>query len=148
MIYFLRVLGAAPVKIGTTRTLKWRQRAIQSACPYPLVLIRELPGDSRLERRLHLHFAHLRIHGEWYSFADEMMTIDPSGLPAQTVPPLKASLDQALAAMDLPLFTARTGTTLDEMRAWSRIPAYMVGSFSYYSGLPREKLRPDLYGAA
>ncbi|MFE2073704.1 GIY-YIG nuclease family protein [Streptomyces misionensis] len=56
-----------PIKIGTTTDLRDRMKAIPAR---PLALE---PGDMVRERQLHRQFAHLRLKGEWFRAAPELL---------------------------------------------------------------------------
>jgi len=68
VIYFMQAGPSGPIKIGTTRAdrLQARRDQLQIANPYPIEVLGTSPGDNRLERRIHMLFGHLRMHGEWY----------------------------------------------------------------------------------
>ena len=56
-----------PVKIGyTDDDPRIRMRALQIGSAEKLYLVRDFQGESG-ERHLHRRFAHLRLHGEWFS---------------------------------------------------------------------------------
>lgn len=90
-VYFLRPVGeAGPVKIGWSVLPTERLKAYQSWSPVLLELVARTPGDETLEARLHAHFVHLHMHGEWFREAFELTAViasvldgsfDPRGLP-------------------------------------------------------------------
>ena len=63
------------VKIGTTANLPERMASLQTASPFPLVVLWTQEGGTDLERLLHSRLRHHRIHGEWFDFGGE----DPVG---------------------------------------------------------------------
>jgi Meiotically up-regulated gene 113 len=70
-IYFVRCREA--IKIGLTRDVPWRIANLQSAQPEPLELLLAVTGGRRAEAALHERFAHLRIRGEWFTAAPELL---------------------------------------------------------------------------
>lgn len=75
-IYFLlcRPEGSlGRVKIGWTRSLRNRIRAVETSSPYPIELIVSVPGNSNHEKKLHWLFSGLRSHGEWFDAADNLL---------------------------------------------------------------------------
>lgn len=67
--------GAGPVKIGISDNVAMRLVKLSSDNPEPVRVIREINGDTALERDFHRHFKHLHIRGEWYKFCPTMMSI-------------------------------------------------------------------------
>jgi hypothetical protein len=75
-IYFIQCNGPkGPIKIGQAVDPNRRLSELRIGCPYPMsMLVTFQPEDADLEeRRLHLVFRHLRIHGEWFEFATELL---------------------------------------------------------------------------
>lgn len=65
IVYFLR--AGDFVKIGkTTGSPSSRISQLQTGCPFPIEVIATIPGVLKNERALHVRFAHLRAHGEWF----------------------------------------------------------------------------------
>lgn len=56
------------IKIGTTTNLLKRREAI----PHDEVLATE-PGDRSVEGKRHTQFRHLRVKGEWFRIAPELL---------------------------------------------------------------------------
>jgi hypothetical protein len=62
------------VKIGfTSRPLKDRIRDLQVGNSRKLVLRALLSGGEVVEAKLHARFDHLRVHGEWFTCAEELL---------------------------------------------------------------------------
>lgn len=76
MIYFIRAGADGPVKIGMAGNVASRLRGLQSAHWQTLHLVRTLAGGRLAEGRLHRHYAHLSLRGEWFSWDESMMTIE------------------------------------------------------------------------
>lgn len=71
-VYFIRCDTA--IKIGVSFYPEFRLKQLQRCNPnHELVLLREVPGGLQLERLYHKLFAHLRIRGEWYQAAPELV---------------------------------------------------------------------------
>lgn len=63
-VYFIECAGS--VKIGVTRNLPRRLKAIQAHAPCEICLIATIEAPASLERKLHARFAVQRRHGEWF----------------------------------------------------------------------------------
>ena len=66
MIYFIQASITGLIKIGHTRDLKERFKAIESICSEKIYIIKTTPGDLSAEHKLHIDFSHLRDHSEWF----------------------------------------------------------------------------------
>lgn len=76
-IYIANREGTNLVKIGYARgDVAKRISQWQTGSPEPIVLLRTLRGDKRLERKIHQRFDHLRVRdgggSEWFR-ADQQM---------------------------------------------------------------------------
>lgn len=70
-IYFIKAQKTGSVKIGISAMPEDRVTMLQTACPDDLSLtataeFRSSQTARAVERNLHLHFQHLRVHGEWF----------------------------------------------------------------------------------
>lgn len=74
MIYFIQAEIGGPIKIGYTRSISPAARvaSLQSGCPFPLRVIHTMAGSQLDEQALHVRFATLRLHGEWFSDKDPL----------------------------------------------------------------------------
>lgn len=82
MLYFVRSdRDDSPVKIGYAQVVEARLAELQRFSPFPLRLVRQMEGSLEDEFRLHRHFKSLRLHGEWFVWSDEMLTVGLSDLP-------------------------------------------------------------------
>jgi hypothetical protein len=70
IVYAIGLPDGSMVKIGITTDLAARLRSLRYSSPVPLVVLLQMSGDDKLERRLHAYFDHRRAYGEWFSFAD------------------------------------------------------------------------------
>lgn len=74
MIYFIQAAnGRGPIKIGVSIRPEKRLVSIQLISPTRLKIIKTLKGGQDQELALHHHFAHLRLHGEWFEAAPELV---------------------------------------------------------------------------
>lgn len=67
-VYFIRRKADADglVKIGFTRNVAARMRALSTAIPGGVELLAACAGDASVERRLHRDLAADRVDGEWF----------------------------------------------------------------------------------
>lgn len=68
--YFIHSRGIPVVKIGISIKVHERLRALQACCPVKLEVVGLMAGDRETE--LHERFANHRLHGEWFSFVEEI----------------------------------------------------------------------------
>lgn len=71
-VYFIEAPSVGVVKIGYSSNAGSRFNAICGMSPVPLRLVAAFPGGAQYERDLHEKFSHLRSHGEWFFFTDEI----------------------------------------------------------------------------
>lgn len=74
-VYFIQQSDA--VKIGWSRNVDARMRALQTAASAPLRLLGTLAGTREVERSLHKRFRALRTHGEWFRATDDLIRVIP-----------------------------------------------------------------------
>jgi len=55
-------------------------------------------------------------------------------------------MDVILAVGGLSELSRRLGVTRQAVSNWNKVPFKYIRSISEMTGIPREKLRPDLYG--
>jgi hypothetical protein len=65
-IYFVQGENGGPIKIGYTKDIAERIRALQTGYPDTLKLLLAIPGNVAKEQLLHLEFKEYRLHGEWF----------------------------------------------------------------------------------
>src|SRR5262249_45238273 len=94
VVYFVRAGDA--IKIGVTRDVERRLRALATGSAVPLELLATLPGGRSLEKKLHERFRRFHVRGEWFR-ADEVLLRyireQAAGGPAPKPDPL--ALEQA-----------------------------------------------------
>lgn len=77
-IYFLRpATGHGPIKIGCSRWPENRLHQYTKWSPEPLCIVGTVPGDHRLEGRIHRYLEAHALHHEWFApdpFVVETMT--------------------------------------------------------------------------
>lgn len=61
------------VKIGWSKKVAARLAQLQTGNATPIQLLGTVPGGRTLERQLHDRFAHLRLSGEWFQAAPELL---------------------------------------------------------------------------
>ncbi|MFC8704122.1 GIY-YIG nuclease family protein [Streptomyces anulatus] len=74
-VYVIGTPGSKTVKIGRSIDLPKRHAEIQRMSPVPLSLLWSHPGDHTLETNLHRQFSGLRVHGEWFTFQADPVTM-------------------------------------------------------------------------
>lgn len=66
-VYFIKPIGMdGPVKIGCSDIPEARLKALTCWSPFPLEIAVAIPGNMRLEGRLHSTFAQHHSHHEWF----------------------------------------------------------------------------------
>lgn len=67
-VFLVRVKGFDLVKIGFSTSVSRRIRELEAGAGMggALIELRRIPGDTRLERKLHEQFAGQRLFGEWF----------------------------------------------------------------------------------
>lgn len=74
MIYFAQYENDnGPIKIGLSRNIQKRLAEIQMTCPAPIKLLKVIEGEWEKEARIHYHFSHIRLHGEWFKPEKELL---------------------------------------------------------------------------
>jgi Meiotically up-regulated gene 113 len=76
-VYIVRCTGTGRVKIGYSAQPYFRADRLSTSSPYPLELLRLVPGDRTVERLFHRTFAAQRAHREWFTFDPAMLDFDP-----------------------------------------------------------------------
>lgn len=71
-VYFIESKTTGLVKIGRSINPKARFASIRTMSPDELVLLGYIPETSVSESDLHRQFSHLRQHGEWFEFGEEL----------------------------------------------------------------------------
>lgn len=130
-VYFIRCGKTGPVKIGSAINVKRRLGVLQSGNHEKLTILRQAPGDVPEERWLQRHFKARRIAREWFSFDEQMLTIEiPSlGDPEQRGTGLVMALRDHLrkAGVDSDQFGAQLnppvcGSAVRKWIAGARLP--------------------------
>jgi hypothetical protein len=71
------------VKIGFSIQLGSRVASLQTSAHKKLKVFRAIDGDRSTEAWMHERFGRLRLHGEWFKFCEEMLSVTP---PAVRIP--------------------------------------------------------------
>lgn len=74
-IYFIAAPDADVVKIGIAGDPKRRFRTIQACSPVRLELVLFVRGTIFDERHLHERFAAHRVHGEWFRYHSDILSL-------------------------------------------------------------------------
>jgi hypothetical protein len=72
VIYFLQPTKGGSIKIGTTRCLAERLRALQCEHKQPLAVLGVMDGGFKEEAEIHERFQGIRQHKEWFAPTDEL----------------------------------------------------------------------------
>jgi len=73
-VYFIRArCEGNPIKIGYSINPKARIKALQTASPVKLRLLKTIPGNRQIERALHRKFKKYRLRGEWFKGSKELL---------------------------------------------------------------------------
>jgi DNA-binding transcriptional regulator YdaS (Cro superfamily) len=148
-VYFIQAGEGGPVKIGWAVDPVSRLRELQCGNHAELRLLRELPGSITEERVLHRAFSHLRIRGEWFSFDPKMLAVEMHALLAdRTETPLQRAVHVAGGQTALAnLIGRKQAHVWNWLNVTDRIPAEAAVDIEVATGVPRWKLRPDLWPA-
>lgn len=73
-VYFIQQGSGGPIKIGCSGNPVQRMAQLQTAQSEPLSLLGHVVGDRADERAVHEQFSHLRLNGEWFSPADDLLS--------------------------------------------------------------------------
>jgi len=79
-VYFLRVDGKGPVKIGFTTDIDHRLGSLATGHSGKIELIALIEGSRSDEKALHRRFKDLRVRGEWFKFQGDLKKY-VAGLP-------------------------------------------------------------------
>jgi hypothetical protein len=108
-VYFLRAGDDGPVKIGFARDLNLRITDIQIGCPEPVALLRVIDdGGKAAERWLHSHFKEQRLRGEWFSFSDDMLTIEVPNEALDVGSSMKTAYEEATIDLDAMIISQKS----------------------------------------
>jgi hypothetical protein len=75
MVYVLHAQGTGRIKIGHSANFGVRLSTLQTASPYPLIVVKVIrtADHATLERHLHERFAAYRQHGEWFELPNDVL---------------------------------------------------------------------------
>jgi 2,4-dienoyl-CoA reductase-like NADH-dependent reductase (Old Yellow Enzyme family) len=107
--YIIRSGDTSFVKIGwADEDVEERRRALQTAHYELLTVLRVIDGPPTVERWMHSRFSQHRVRGEWFTFHDDMLTVQPLACipaPIESAPTDPETLDAIEG------FLARSGMT-------------------------------------
>jgi hypothetical protein len=81
VVYFVRNGVRDRVKIGFSQGHKQRLSSLQNASPDALTLIGTLPGNVKLERKMHAQFKAYREKGEWFRIEGSLLAFLKATFP-------------------------------------------------------------------
>lgn len=91
MIYFMQAAESGRVKIGWSKRPAVRLDTLSSNDPHDLSFVRLLDAPRWVEGWLHKRYQENRLHGEWFTFVPEMLTVEPPGArPGGKKPPVSS----------------------------------------------------------
>lgn len=75
VVYFVKPVGMpGPIKIGYTANTAKRVEGLTVWSPFKLEVLHTVPGNMKLEMKVHAHFADLHSHHEWFHPGDRLVT--------------------------------------------------------------------------
>lgn len=95
-----------PIKIGFAGTVAERRQTLQTALPWPLVVLATMPGDHDAERALHARFASLRLRGDWFACGPDLLDF-VRAIPKPSKAPRARIVQKPVAASVAPNFRLR-----------------------------------------
>jgi hypothetical protein len=110
-LYFIETQCAQKhIKIGIASNMKDRLSTMQTHCPYPIKLLKLVPGAAEMEKDLHKRFIRDRLTGEWFRSSPELLELIASmeGITSLDPPP-KPPIDFEDMSRTWHEFTTRTG---------------------------------------
>lgn len=172
-VYFMRAGLSGPVKIGRADDVPARMYALQTGHYETLNVVRTVEGSAAEETSFHRQFKHRHIRGEWFHWDENMLLAEAKPLhdpvvstvtenvcqnsdadievttPVRKRDILCTTVDEAIAAAGGALELSKAcnlhRTSVLFWRYRDRIPANHVVAVEEKTGIPRERLRPDLY---
>jgi T5orf172 domain len=76
LVYFIQSDDDGPIKIGyvsRASAFEARLRDLQVGSPFPLSVMRTVPGNRRTEAAMHIRFGASRVSGEWFLPSDDLL---------------------------------------------------------------------------
>ena len=150
---------AGRVKLGFSEGPEKRFNKIASDAPFPCVLLGYWPGTVADEMAIQERFKPIRVHGEWFAVTEELLsTIGDHVIPAESMGVRFRVVegDGALAVWRKTNkrlgseVAAEVGVTQATWSRWEnlsrRVPAERLAAVEKVTGIPREDLRPDIFG--
>ncbi len=132
MIYFVQYENdSGPIKIGLTKNIQKRLAEIQSTCPAPVKLLKVIEGEWEKELRIHYHFSHLRLQGEWFKSEKELLDFieNPYEVPEvpKTVWPINTKQIEGEVEKTISYFDGETKYhTVDEVAKLLKVDASLI----------------------
>lgn len=147
-IYAIECAGR--IKIGFSEKPWARFSKICSDAPFPCTLLGFWNGSRKDEGILHQQWAAHRAHSEWFLAVDEITTYVAEHSTCVEHVSLKPV---QFVGMELPrgtkmLIATALGIGPAAISQWRRVPAKHLIKVERITGIPRAKLRPDIFGDA
>jgi DNA-binding transcriptional regulator YdaS (Cro superfamily) len=164
-VYFIQAGDGGPVKIGFSENIWARLNNMQPGNHAVLRVVAAFIGGEHDERAVHEMMSAHRTRGEWFA-PDVLARLDDVKLPRISVrrrqiggqkslrpgfaPAICEQLKQRgvapeLAEGSVQMLADAIGCHRTTVVKWERVPADRVPAVSAATGVPRHKLRPDLW---
>jgi DNA-binding transcriptional regulator YdaS (Cro superfamily) len=155
VVYFLRVGGDGPVKIGYSSLDPVQRMAdLQVGCPWKLTFWGCIPGTSQNEAWLHEKFEAYKMQGEWFQpvpeVTEEIAAILANSFyawPTKELTALDRAISFAGSQCNLSKAIGFSQPLLSRARKAGRVgPEVAIAIHHYTNGeIPASDLRPDLW---
>jgi hypothetical protein len=156
LIYVIRS-AADLYKVGYTVNPHQRLSLLQTGSHERLALLGVIPGTRAQEAELHSLLAPWRVSGEWFRRCRALDPLLAALLPAEPIrhplPSGASPLREYRTANGLRLedVAARFGVAKGDVSRWERgvrkVPLMRCAAIERLTGIPRHRLRPDVFGA-
>lgn len=151
---------AGRIKLGFSEGPEKRFNKIASDAPFPCVLLGYWPGTVADEMAFQERFKPIRVHGEWFAVTEELLaTISDHVLPTESMG-VRFRISEGDGVLAVwrkknkllgSEVAAEIGVTQATWSRWEsqsrRVPAERVADVERMTGIPRDHIRPDIFGA-
>lgn len=150
-VYCIRAGDTEFVKIGWAVDPEQRLRELQCAHYEALRIIRIIEGDRKTEAWLHSHFRKRWIRNEWFRFDEAMLSIVPDlSIVHEKEPVVDQRGEEAFKELIswrgvVTKLAEELGISTAAVSQWRRIPQDRLPDVERITGVPRDRLRPDLF---
>jgi hypothetical protein len=157
-IYWLKAGDTGAVKVGYAVDVAKRVKLLQCGAPYPLILLRQEPGDRAMEAALHRHYRTKHLRLEWYALNTADVNVDlatvarkPAPGPLRPKPFVRPEVARAIQVAGGGAALAKAcGVRKEAVQQWKSagIPPLRAQQVAAVTKLPLHEIRPDIYPAA